>query len=55
MPYAQADGARLYPLLEGALTRDRALAEALSTYKGQLVRGPVAETFGMAASPNPFL
>ena len=41
--------------VEGALTRDRALAESLSTYKGQLVRGPVAETFGMAAAPNPFL
>ena len=41
--------------LDGALSRDRALAEALSTYKGQLVRGPVAETFGIAAAANPFL
>ena len=41
--------------VEGAMTKDRALAEALSTYKGQLVRGPVAETFGMSAAPNPFL
>ena len=41
--------------VEGAMAKDRALAEALSTYKGQLVRGPVAETFGMNAAPNPFL
>jgi alanine dehydrogenase len=41
--------------IEGALTRDRALAESLSTYKGALVRGPVAETFGLPAAPNPFL
>jgi len=41
--------------VEEAMRRDRALAEALSTYRGQLVRGPVAETFGMASSPNPFL
>jgi len=41
--------------VEGALSRDRALAESLSTYRGQLVRGPVAETFGMPAAPNPFL
>jgi alanine dehydrogenase len=41
--------------VELALTKDRALAEALSTYKGQLVRGPVAETFGLPAAPNPFL
>ena len=41
--------------VEGALSLDRALAEALSTYKGQLVRGPVAETFGMPAAANPFL
>ena len=41
--------------VEGAMAKDRALAEALSTYKGQLVRGPVAETFGMAAAANPFL
>ncbi|MGE0601385.1 MAG: alanine dehydrogenase [Dehalococcoidia bacterium] len=41
--------------IEGAMAKDRALAESLSTYKGQLVRGPVAETFGMAAAANPFL
>jgi alanine dehydrogenase len=41
--------------VEGALRRDRALAESLSTYKGQLVRGPVAEVFGLPAAPNPFL
>lgn len=41
--------------IEGAMASDRSLAEALSTYKGQLVRGPVAETFGMPAAPNPFL
>jgi len=34
---------------------DRALAESLSTYRGQLVRGPVAETFGMPSAVNPFL
>jgi alanine dehydrogenase len=41
--------------IEGALRADPALAEALSTYDGHLVRGPVAETFGMSAAPNPFL
>jgi alanine dehydrogenase len=41
--------------VEGALRRDRALAEALSTYQGALIAGPVAEDFGMAAVPNPFL
>ena len=41
--------------VEGAMTKDPALAESLSTYEGQLVRGPVAETFGMSAAPNPFL
>jgi alanine dehydrogenase len=41
--------------IEEAMRHDRALAESLSTYKGQLVRGPVAETFGMPAAPNPFL
>ena len=40
---------------EDAMGRDRALAESLSTYGGTLVRGPVAETFGMPAAPNPFL
>ncbi len=41
--------------LEGALGADASLAAALSTYQGKLVRGPVAETFGMTATPNPFL
>lgn len=41
--------------VELALGKDHALAEALSTYQGQLVRGPVAETFGLPAAPNPFL
>lgn len=41
--------------VEAALRADRSLAEALSTYDGHLVRGPVAETFGMTAGPNPFL
>jgi alanine dehydrogenase len=41
--------------VEGALARDRALAEALSTYRGALIAGPVAEDFGMEAVPNPFL
>ena len=39
----------------GALSADSALAESLSTYQGKLVRGPVAETFGMSAAANPFL
>ncbi len=39
----------------GALSRDPALAQALSTWGGKLVRGPVAETFGLAAAANPFL
>lgn len=41
--------------LEGALSTDPTLVPALSTYQGKLVRGPVAETFGIAASPNPFM
>lgn len=41
--------------IEEAMRRDRSLAEALSTYKGQLVRGPVAEEFGIPAAANPFL
>lgn len=52
LPYIEAL-ARFGP--EDAMRRDRALAEALSTYQGNLVRGPVAETFGMPAAPNPFL
>jgi alanine dehydrogenase len=41
--------------VDGALATDSALAQALSTYRGKLVRGPVAETFGIPASPNPFV
>lgn len=41
--------------VDGALRADPALARSLSTYKGALVRGPVADTFGMTAAPNPFL
>lgn len=41
--------------IEDAMRRDRSLAEALSTHKGQLVRGPVAEEFGIPAAANPFL
>ncbi len=41
--------------LEGALRADLALAQSLSTWQGTLVRGPVAETFGLPAAPNPFL
>ena len=52
LPYIEAI-ARLG--VEGALRKDRALAECLSTYQGYLVRGPVAETFGLSAAPNPFL
>lgn len=41
--------------LAEALAADHALAQSLSTYEGKLVRGPVAETFGLEAAPNPFL
>lgn len=41
--------------VEEAMRRDPPLAQALSTYAGRLVRGPVAEVFGMEAAPNPFL
>lgn len=40
--------------IEGTLSADAALAQALSTYKGGLVRGPIAALFGIPASPNPF-
>jgi len=40
---------------EAAMRADPSLAEALSTHDGKLVRGPVAETFGLTAAPNPFL
>lgn len=51
LPYVEAI-ARLG--VSGALRADPALAQSLSTYEGKLVRGPVAETFGMAAAANPF-
>ncbi|MGD9935140.1 MAG: alanine dehydrogenase [Dehalococcoidia bacterium] len=41
--------------LEGALRRDPVLAAAVSTWDGGLVRGPVAELFGLPAAQNPFL
>ncbi len=41
--------------IEAALGSDTSLAEALSTYRGALVRGPVAEAFGMQAAANPFI
>jgi alanine dehydrogenase len=41
--------------LARALAADPALAQSLSTYEGKLVRGPVADTFGITASPNPFV
>ena len=40
--------------VDGALASDPALAQSLSTYDGHLVRGPVAEAFGIPAGPNPF-
>jgi alanine dehydrogenase len=40
--------------LEGALAADRGLAAAVSTWDGGLVRGPVAELFGIPAAPAPF-
>lgn len=39
----------------GALRGDPALAAALTTYRGTLVRGPVAELFSIPAGTNPFL
>ncbi|MFN0094776.1 MAG: alanine dehydrogenase [Dehalococcoidia bacterium] len=41
--------------VEDALRADTGFAEALSTYGGGLVRGPVAATFGLAAAGNPFV
>ncbi len=52
LPYVEALAGRG---VAGALKADPALAQSLSTYEGKLVRGPVAETFGLPASPNPFL
>ncbi|MBA4181354.1 MAG: alanine dehydrogenase [Anaerolinea sp.] len=52
LPYVEAI-ARLG--VAGALRADPALAQSLSTYEGKLVRGPVAETFGLEAAANPFL
>jgi len=52
LPYVEALADKGFA---GALLADPALARALSTYEGKLVRGPVAETFAMSAAPNPFL
>ncbi|MFN0148294.1 MAG: alanine dehydrogenase [Dehalococcoidia bacterium] len=52
LPYVEFIAARG---VTNALREDAALAQSLSTYEGKLVRGPVADTFGLAASPNPFL
>lgn len=52
LPYVEAIANRG---MEAALRADRALAQSLSTWQGTLVRGPVADAFGMAAAPNPFL
>lgn len=52
LPYVEAIAAKGLP---GAMTADPALAQALSTWGGALVRGPVAEAFGMTATANPFL
>lgn len=41
--------------VEGALAANRGLAQSLSTYRGALLLGPVAEEFGLPAAPNPFL
>ncbi|MCE7928255.1 MAG: alanine dehydrogenase [Dehalococcoidia bacterium] len=52
LPYVEAIANRG---LEAALREDSALARSLSTWNGTLVRGPVAEAFGLPAAPNPFL
>jgi alanine dehydrogenase len=52
LPYIEALANRGF---EAALAADPALAQSLSTYEGKLIRGPVAEVFGMQAGPNPFL
>jgi len=52
LPYVEALANRG---VAGALAADPALAQALSTWEGRLVRGPVAEGFGMVAAANPFL
>ena len=41
--------------IDEALRSNPALAHALSTYDGRLIRSPVAEEFGIAAGENPFL
>ena len=51
LPYVEAIANRG---LRGAMTADPSLAPALSTWEGTLVRGPVAELFGIAPGPNPF-
>lgn len=52
LPYIEALASKG---VDGAMAADPALAQALSTYRGGLVRGPVAEEFGLPAAPNPFL
>jgi alanine dehydrogenase len=51
LPYVEAIAALG---LERALTADHSLAEAVSTWDGGLVRGPVADLFALPAAPNPF-
>lgn len=41
--------------IDAALRSNAALAHALSTYNGELIRSPVAEEFGLPAGANPFL
>jgi alanine dehydrogenase len=41
--------------IEAALRSNPALAHALSTYDGRLIRSPVAEEFGLPAGENPFV
>lgn len=52
LPYVQAlaDAG-----LDAALRGDPGIAQALSTWRGELVHRPVAEEFGLPAAPNPFL
>ena len=52
LPYIEALASRG---VAGALAADPGLAHSLSTYDRKLVRGPVAEEFGLPASANPFL
>ena len=52
LPYVEALADRG---IEGALRADQALGQSLSTWQGALVRGPVADEFGIGSAPNPFL